>query len=297
MNAFRGRPGGFTLIEVLVVVTIIATLVALLLPAVQATREATRRCYCVNNLMQLATALQNYQNVHEVLPSGVVNEGGPIRNVPRGYHRGWLIQLLPYLEAKNVARRFDDAAELYGAENSTVRSIKIAVFSCPSDPGPYTRPDGMALNNYAACHNDLEAPIGARDKGAFFLNSCVSYEDIPDGTSTTIFVGEKTRFALDLGWASGTRATLRNAGIPLNSPDLLYGDRPISSWDDEDPVSIQLEPDPNNPYLVGGFGSHHPGGTNFAFGDGSVKYLRQTVPPRILRSLANRADGELLSDY
>jgi prepilin-type N-terminal cleavage/methylation domain-containing protein/prepilin-type processing-associated H-X9-DG protein len=291
-------PRAFTLIEILVVIAIVAILVVLLLPAVQAVREAARRCWCTNNLMQLATALQQYQNTHEVLPPGVTNDSGPIQNLPRGVHHGWLIQLLPYLDAKNVARRFDDAVGLYATENLTVRSVQIGIFLCPSDPGPYRRPDGVAQTNYAAVHNDRETPIGARNNGAFFLNSRIGYEDIPDGTSHTLFVGEKLRVALDLGWASGTRATLRNAGFRLNSPDLLYGTRPIpTSNGDDDDTSILIDPDPTNPALVGGFSSSHPGGANFCLGDGSVRYVKDSIFSRTFRCLANRADGEVVSDY
>ena len=64
------RSAGFTLIELLVVIAIIAVLIALLLPAVQAAREAARRAQCVNNLMQIGVALQNYESAYEVLPPG-----------------------------------------------------------------------------------------------------------------------------------------------------------------------------------------------------------------------------------
>src|SRR4051812_39085560 len=101
----RGRPG-FTLIELLVVIAIISVLIALLLPAIQAAREAARRVQCVNNLMQIGIAVQNYESSHEILPPGVVDLAGPIQNVPKGYHASWMVQLLPYLEQKNVARRF-----------------------------------------------------------------------------------------------------------------------------------------------------------------------------------------------
>ena len=37
-----------------------------------------------------------------------------------------------------------------------------------------------------------------------------------DGTSWTVFIGEKQTFPGDLGWLSGTRATLRNMGVPFN---------------------------------------------------------------------------------
>ena len=243
MIAPSGARGGFTFIELVVVVGIIGFLLTLLVPIVPAIREASRRCSCLNNMLQISVALQHYQNVHEVLPSGVVNDTGPIQNVPRGFHHGWMIQLLPYLEAKNVGRRFDDATGLYAAENLTVRSVQIGAFFCPSDPGPQTRPDGVAENNYAACHNDRETPIGARNNGCFFLNSRIGYEDIPDGTSLTIFFGEKRRFAGDLGWASGTRATLRNTGFRFDSPDLLYGSKDIAPYDVEFRPRLHRDPD------------------------------------------------------
>ena len=84
------RSRGFTLIELLVVIAIISVLVALLLPAVQAAREAARRAQCLNNLMQLAIALQNYEASYEVFPPGVVNDTGPVLDQPKGYHFGWL---------------------------------------------------------------------------------------------------------------------------------------------------------------------------------------------------------------
>ena len=67
---------GFTLIEIMAVFAIVCVLVTLLLPSVMQCREAARRNQCVNNLMQLGVALQQYQNVHEVLPPGVVNATG-----------------------------------------------------------------------------------------------------------------------------------------------------------------------------------------------------------------------------
>src|SRR5262249_44797936 len=137
-------PKGFTLMELVVVVAIIGVLVTLLLPAVQAVREAARRSLCANNLMQIGTAVPHYQNGHQVPPRGVVTDPGPIRTLPRGYHHGWLIQLLPYLEAKNVARRLSDSAALYAAANLTVRAIEINVLLCPSDPSPPRAPGGVA---------------------------------------------------------------------------------------------------------------------------------------------------------
>ncbi len=194
--ALRRAPGlaparAFTLIELLVVIAIIAVLVALLLPAVQSAREAARRAQCVNNLMQVALALQNYESSHEMLPPGVVNTTGPIQDLPKGYHFGWLTQILPYIEARTIYNHFNFKLGLYETENSTTRGTLVRSFLCPSDNGPGRGALGVAMNNYAGTHHDVEAAIAANNKGVLFLNSAIRYEDVTDGTSQTIFIGEK----------------------------------------------------------------------------------------------------------
>ena len=93
---------GFTLVELLVVIAIIAILVALMLPAVNAAREAARRTSCLNNMVQLALALHNFEYHFEALPPGVTNPDGPIRNEPQGIHVSWTVRILPYLEERAV---------------------------------------------------------------------------------------------------------------------------------------------------------------------------------------------------
>src|SRR5271167_2379490 len=209
-------PHGFTLIELLVVIAIIAVLIALLLPAVQSAREAARRAQCVNNLMQLGIAIQNYESSHEVLPPGVANASGPILDQPKGYHFGWLPQILPYMELRNAYNHFNFKIGLYETENSTTRMNLVRGFLCPSDPGPNRGAGNASMTNYVGSHNDVEAPIAANNKGVLFLNSAIRYEDVSDGTSQTIVLGEKLNDGLGLGWASGTRASLRNSGSAIN---------------------------------------------------------------------------------
>jgi prepilin-type processing-associated H-X9-DG protein len=48
-----------------------------------------------------------------------------------------------------------------------------------------------------------------------------------------------------------------------------------------------------------GFGSYHPGGANFAFCDGSVRFLKSATDLKVLSALATRSGGEVVSasDY
>lgn len=101
------RRRGFTLVELLTVVLIISVLISLLLPAVQSSRENARRLQCEKNLMQIGIALGNYATTHGVLPPGVVNDKGPISNLPVGYHMSWVVQILPFLEQGNIYRHVD----------------------------------------------------------------------------------------------------------------------------------------------------------------------------------------------
>lgn len=140
MNTNKKR--GFTLLEILVVIAIIAILIALLLPAIQQAREQARRTSCAHNLMQIGIALHTYHDAHRMLPSGCVNETGPVKEggssfltggqllgmsdyesaeitfdengapmepepVDYGYRMSWIPQILPQLGYENVYRAID----------------------------------------------------------------------------------------------------------------------------------------------------------------------------------------------
>jgi prepilin-type N-terminal cleavage/methylation domain-containing protein/prepilin-type processing-associated H-X9-DG protein len=290
---------GFTLIELLVVIAIISVLIALLLPAVQAAREAARRAQCLNNMMQLSIALQNYESSHEMLPPGVVNPTGPILDQPKGYHFGWMVQILPYCELKNTYNHFNFKVGVYETQNFTTRTTLVRAFLCPSDSGANRGPTGVAMTNYAGSHNDVEAPISAKNNGVMFLNSAIRYEDITDGSAQTIFLGEKLNDGLGEGWASGTRSSLRNSGAGINLLTVPSLAGALATGDDDEagvggPKGGGAAAGDAMTF-VGSYTSRHPGGANFAFGDGSIRFLKNSIGRSTFRLLANRADGEIIS--
>lgn len=330
------RKSGFTLIELLVVIAIMAILVALLLPAVQQAREAARRTQCKNNLQQIGFALHSYYNSFETLPPGVVNRTGPISQSPEGYHHGWMIAILPYLDAPLLADAIDPLVSIYDEKNLKARKIVVSSYLCPSDPAS-TRsiPENkeVALSNYCGNHHHTSGLIDTNNHGVLFLNSHVRYKDIYDGSSKTLLVGEAMRSPEDLGWASGTRSSLRNGGLSINQtpagsayyndplfkmPKAIDEDESFASgygseamgmgYGEEDPEGGEIAgsqpvrpPSPETPsgfaYDPGGFGSPHTGGAQFLMCDGSARFLSENIDPSVFKHLLDRADGVDVGEF
>src|SRR5262249_39048974 len=119
------RPG-FTLIELLVVIAIIGILVALLVPAVQKVRDAAARLQCQNHMKQIGLALHNYHSVQQHFPSP---RGTHLPNVLFTEFRGWMCDILPYVEQSTLADK------MYTNPWSTgffaTYNIPVTVYQCP----------------------------------------------------------------------------------------------------------------------------------------------------------------------
>ncbi len=288
----------FTLIELLVVIAIIAILIGLLLAAVQNSRAAAGRIACQNHLKQLGLGLHQMQATVGAFPPGisVKSDQGKFPFL------GWNARVLPFIEQdavwRNVQSAFatdPDLNQFYGhkphAENL---ATPIKLFACPADdrlPGPVTVRGGIRVS-----HTSYLGVVGFNQfllGGVLFPDSQVRASDIADGSSNTILVGERPPYEdFRFGW------WYRGWGQKKEgSGEMILGVREVNETYPDCPIEPM-------PYQAGRvsrscdvfhFWSLHSGGANFAFADGSVRFLSYSADS-ILPALASRAGGEVVDD-
>jgi hypothetical protein len=246
--------------------------------------------------------MHNYLMSHQTLPPGTLNSTGPILSVEGGgYHMNWMVQILPFLDQPAAYNLIDFAHPVYAEANRPVRKHFVSTFICPSDPFTYGRGvNEAAMTNYCGIHNDYETQIDVKQNGVLFLNSSIRPVQILDGMSNTLFVAESRMSKSsksELGWMSGTSASLRNPvewtnrSTPDATPNYQWHKSPDPIQSPNDQKGIQP------PEYVGGFSSSHVGGVQVLVGDGSVRFISSNINTPVLRNLCHRGDGQLIEDF
>jgi prepilin-type processing-associated H-X9-DG protein len=289
----------------LVVIAIIAVLIALLLPAVQSAREAARRAQCVNNLKQLTLAAMNYHDQQGSFPIGSLMTPDPVVYSPWEYieNQSTFVSMLPQYEQQPLYNAMNFVRSIYSGANSTVYATGNSTLWCPSDGqiinkrssfGKYFDNPNLtvAYTSYSGCagtwYPEILAPLGPcmvfypapmSSCAAFgpinqnmngIYRYCVSQNiaSITDGTSNTFIYSEKANGlftpseSLCFNWwgDSVSGDTLFTTLYPLNAYKKVPNVADIYdfSW-------------------VEGPSSFHPGGANFAFADGSVHFIKDSI--------------------
>jgi prepilin-type N-terminal cleavage/methylation domain-containing protein/prepilin-type processing-associated H-X9-DG protein len=294
MSGYRSRSSGhpgFTLIELLVVISIIGILVALLLPAVQSAREAARRIQCTNNLKQIVLATHGYVDVWATLPRGGFLQqpfAGSGLYDPTGspyISGGAFLLLIPYLDQRPLYDAMNFQVNVFTAINATISATGLSTLWCPSDPGvssPRTVLDGsfydpgpftMYYTSYAGnCGTWSQGWLpqyNSNLNGLFLREAALPIAAVTDGLSNTLAFGEHAQTILPPGdqlcfhwWPSGyVPDTLFITLYPMN-PQRAMADIPDSIGFDSYTYAAS---------------SQHPGGCNFAFLDGSVRFQKETI--------------------
>jgi len=354
-NDSRTLSKGFTLIELLVVIAIIAVLIALLLPAVQSAREAARRAQCINNLKQLALASMNYESANGSFPMGRNNQAYiTTSGSPQGWHDGWgqFGALLQFTEQSGLYNAINITLGPYQLNNSTFPGIGITTLWCPSDgvinglrffetqAGWDGTTIGICYTSYrGVCGTFMQGPnsqaVLSAEQGMFpdtggpawlpgrFSQGPVKIAGVTDGTSNTILFGESAQGKLSqVGCGPGGGCPFEGNGWWADSD---FGDATMSTFYPPNLKGADVTILPNNCDQGGTVAgesatSFHPGGCNFAFADGSVHFLKDSIsswnwqtqitlqstnncipipsainPQGVYQSLSTRNGGEIVS--
>jgi len=239
-----------------------------------------------------------------------------------GSDRGsWLVYTLPQMEQDPLFRQIPaldgSVHNPIGRVAALLRATKISYMRCPSDPydpkvktssyvmsiGPQCSPGGCGFDPfYPFCQTAYGTPfvdgpgytdspghgntweaqhtrgIGTR------LGAYVNFAAVTDGLSNTIFIGEILPFEHD--HMKGDVWYHFNGGIVHagTNPPINYR---TDKFTDCSPATNSHR----NWNVAWGFKSKHSGGANFLFGDGSVKFLAQTINHRTYQYLGCKDDN------
>lgn len=272
-------------INVLVAAVVLVLTAGLLLAAIPKVREVAARTQCRNNLKQIGIALHNrYETYGSFPPAAIPNEALPCEK-----RLSWLVEIVPYVEQ---IRLVIDRKQAWDEGENRIPKVRInwddpqnhrppvplgeyKVFRCPSNP-VVASTDSPGLTDYVGISgvgiDAADRLLGYPGVGFFGCDRRLKLDDIKDGTANTIAVVETTK---DNGpWTASGFPTVRglNTGRRYlgDGSQFASGHRSCRGWLSTTKTVM----------------------TNVVYGDGSVRYLSDSVSPQVLEALVTIAGGE-----
>jgi prepilin-type processing-associated H-X9-DG protein len=282
---------------------------------------------CANNLKQIALALHSYHDANQMFPpQDRTATVPPCPAANNNFKWGWGTDILPYVEQSALhAQLQPDGCNMPPPTTQPLLQTRLSIFRCPSDNGPALNPyfANYATSNYPANQN-VFYPLSPTAQPARVAS-------ITDGTSNTLMLGERRLSPGPSNLQGGVGAAVFGRS---SSSDAALGFH--ATWSINTPITTLTET---------GFGadtgckrfivsSNHSGGAQFAFCDGSVKFVSQNIatnpaavtisgscvnggdnppgsgtnyiipggvrapgPGFVYQNLYNRSDGEVVGDY
>ena len=252
-------------------------------------------------------------------PDPFTNDNGP------GW--GWLAMLLPYTEQSTLYNATNFNLPTWVADNATTVTTQIGSFLCPSANNPdatcrmvdanlnllpvanpffaranYQYNMGWNDTSIQPANTNYDDPVRGCN-GPIYRNSHVKFAEVTDGLSNTVFASEKTPYLADASWVGiipGYRHFAYNAfasagtggaGVNYDYPGALLASHSGPSLYE---VPEVIHP-PNSPVgHTDEFYALHPGGANALLGDGSVRFIKQSINLLTWQALSSRANGEVI---
>ncbi|MFK7769795.1 MAG: DUF1559 domain-containing protein, partial [Mariniblastus sp.] len=281
-------------------------------------------------MRQMVLSMHNYESAHKHFPSGIKSrdlDDFSASNAMNSHGFNWGTIILPFIEQNNqydvlseLSNRFKQPRWWGGSPWTDHARNEIGFFQCPSCPmtvinprrggggghsksnyvgviGPKLDKNINEINDLADISNDQTGAVSTDERrmslnwpGILFVNSEITFGEIPDGTSNTFCMGERDGAPM-VPPGGGTSNRIRAASAWCGTDRVRWQDTCLGPCSADARWTL-------NSAVIGfkeqfvPFSSSHPQGANFGRADGSVAYVTDAIDGLTYEAMSTRAGGE-----